>query len=284
MNDTFYSDIDAFYQRCEIDKAEQYLCSYLADAKREKNLSDQITIQNELIGLYRELGKFHQCKSNCEELIACASKLNIQDTLPYATTVLNVANAYRVMELYSESEEYFKTAESIYLKLLPPDDYRLASLYNNMSLIYQAQGDYQKAVEIIKKALQIIHQIPNAYIEEAVTYTNLATMLLECDETTQAINYLNIATKLFDENQATQDMHYAATLSALAHANYCTTNYEESLAYYEKAAYIIEKASGKTINYANIYKNIAKVYQTLKRPEDSKKALEMANQIIDSLN
>lgn len=284
MDAQFYTNLDSLYQFGKMEQAESYLSSTLNAAKNEQNVSDQITILNELIGFYRVQGNLTSCKEYCDELLALIQTPELKGTLPYATVLLNIANAYRVIGLYDESKAFFSQVEDIYSKTLPENDYRIASLYNNLSLVYQATKEYQEAIDTMEKALLIIRAIPGAFIEEASTYTNLANVLLECDQIDSALDALSIATGLFERNDATADMHYSATLSAMAHANFCAEKYDDALFYYKKAAAIIESLSGKTKNYATLYKNISRIYEKLGKQKEAEDALNIADQVISALN
>ncbi len=283
MDTSFYTYIDSLYQQGNLEKAEEYMLSCLAMAEREDNPADQVSVLNELIGLYRVQGRFGSCKERCEFLLSLMQEMNIEGTLPYATTLLNVANAYRVMSLHSEAEQYFLEVESIYEKYLEHNDYRFASLYNNLSLVYQSNKDYTKAAHSLEKALDIVNQIPDAYIEQAVTCTNLANVLLDEGKIQEALSYLDTAIDLFEINFATSDMHYSATLSAMARAKYLLGNYSDAVQFYEKAAKIIAQTSGKTKNYATLYKNIANTYRKMGRTDDAEKAMDICNTVLAAL-
>ena len=282
MDANFYTNLDALYEQGKGKEAEQYLNSCLSAARTENNFSDQITILNELIGFYRVQGNFTLCRQHCTSILELAQKLEIAGSFPYATILLNVANAYRVMGYYSESEEYFLQVQDIYAKTLNETDYHFASLYNNLSLLYQEQKNYEQAILALTKALKIIKTIPDAYIECGSTYTNLANIFLLTKQPEKALECLADATKIFEEHQATSDMHYSATLSAMAHAHYCSGNFNEALACYQKAADTIERTSGRTKNFATMYKNMANVYHQMNQPEEEAKALSVAQQVLDT--
>ena len=64
----------------------------------------------------------------------------------------NVANAYRAAGKLAESLEVYKEVFSIYNENIPSDDYRMASLNNNIALLYQEMNDFPMAVQHLKKA------------------------------------------------------------------------------------------------------------------------------------
>ncbi|EKC51693.1 Tetratricopeptide repeat protein, partial [human gut metagenome] len=59
----------------------------------------------------------------------------------------------------AESLEVYKEVFSIYNENIPSDDYRMASLNNNIALLYQEMNDFPMAVQHLKKALSIIEKM-----------------------------------------------------------------------------------------------------------------------------
>ncbi|MFQ8842560.1 MAG: tetratricopeptide repeat protein [Clostridium fessum] len=50
----------------------------------------------------------------------------------------------------------YREAEAIFKNLGKTDGYEMASLYNNISQIYQEQEEHEKALESLDKALELI--------------------------------------------------------------------------------------------------------------------------------
>lgn len=73
----------------------------------------------------------------------------------------------------------------------------MASLNNNIALLYQEMNDFPMAVQHLKKALSIIEKIEGMDIEVATTYTNLAASLIEINQVSQAEDYLKKALEIF---------------------------------------------------------------------------------------
>ena len=68
----------------------------------------------------------------------------------YASSLQNVSYAYRAAGKLAESLEVYKEVFSIYNENIPSDDYRMASLNNNIALLYQELNDYPLAVLHLK--------------------------------------------------------------------------------------------------------------------------------------
>ena len=65
----------------------------------------------------------------------------LKDSIHYATTCLNVANAYRAAGKLQESLMRYQAVFTIYEDKIDKNDMLYAGLYNNMSLLYQELGD-----------------------------------------------------------------------------------------------------------------------------------------------
>ena len=109
--------------------------------------------------------------------------------MEYATSLQNVANAYRAAGRKVESLGYYNIVFKIYKEQLDEDDYKFASLHNNIALLYQEMGNFLMATEHLKKALSIIEKVEDSDIEVATTLSNLAASEIELDELAELTKY-----------------------------------------------------------------------------------------------
>ena len=72
----------------------------------------------------------------------------------------------------------YREAEAIFKNLGKTDGYEMASLYNNISQIYQEQEEHEKALESLDKALELIKKMENSEAEVATTHVNRALSLM----------------------------------------------------------------------------------------------------------
>ena len=73
-------------------------------------------------------------------------EMNIEGTVDYATSLQNIANAHRAAGKLEQSLMFYNEAMKIYEKNIEPNDFRMASINNNIALLYQEMGDYVNAV------------------------------------------------------------------------------------------------------------------------------------------
>ncbi len=245
-------------------QVESYLAEQLNVADQEKDFGTKISLLNEMIGFCRDSCQFDKTRSYSNELLSLLEKENLVGTQAYATSLLNIANADRASGDLEESLSYYKEAYRIYEKLLSPKDFLFASLNNNMALLYQEKNDYASACECLKKALEIVLNNPEAIIESAISYTNLAQSLIRLNRMEEASEYIGKALKIFIED-GERDYHYSASLSVYAEILYHQGRYTESVKYYDKALNEFEKHMGKGGNYQVILENRNQAFQMAKK-------------------
>lgn len=221
-------------------------------------------LYNEMIGFYRETGQYEKSISYCHDAIELLEGLGYEDTVPFATTLLNVANAYRAAGLLEESYLYYQRVIPIYSAKLEPDDVYFASLYNNMSLLYQEKKQYDKAKEQLLKALDIVSKKDNMAFEVAVTYANLANTCIALEENENAVEYATEAVRIFEEIQV-DDAHYSAAVAALGGLYFKQRQYEQAIEMFEKSRVCVEKYLGtENTQYQRITENIEYIEELIR--------------------
>lgn len=248
-------ELDGLFEQHKIEEVEPFLMRKIDEASGEGDTASMITLLNEIIGHYRELGEFEKSISCCRQLLLLVEQAGLKGTVAYATTLLNIANACRAAGLLRESMIYYQEVKRIYENEITPSDFRYASLYNNMSLLFQEMGDYESACDCLERALSIASMYSEHRIEVAVTHTNLASSLLKLGRYQEAIDNLNKAFSIFEMDEE-KDYHYSGALSAMGEAQYLAGNLEESARYYQLALKQIERNVGKSKAYELTLQNL----------------------------
>ncbi|MDE7477618.1 MAG: tetratricopeptide repeat protein, partial [Lachnospiraceae bacterium] len=212
-------ELDELFTQERINEIPQFLESHIAQAIEEDAKDVLLTLYNEIIGFYRETGQYELSIENCHKAIALMDNMGIQNTIPYATTLLNAANAHRAAGLLQESLDLYSRVRPIYVALLDEDDMYFANLYNNLSLLYQEMGDFASAKDQLTNALYIVNHKPDKLFEVAVTQANLANTCIELGQDDEAKVRAEEAIRLF-EDLGVDDAHYSAALSALGSLYY----------------------------------------------------------------
>lgn len=245
---------DAMFGKYPLSDIEAYLYENIEKAKDQSETGVLFTLLNEMIGFCRDTTQKDKALKYCTELLQLLDVMKLEGSIEYATSLLNIANAYRAFGLLAESLELFGCVEQIYQQKLDAKDFGYANLYNNWGLAYQEIEDYEKAKEVLLKALAIVDSYEEAVIPQATTRTNLAATLLQLgteEDYKEAIEYLQHALRIHEEKGG-QDFHYGATLVALGDAYCFQKDFAKAARAYEAGLREIEKHTGKNDNYARV--------------------------------
>ena len=256
--DEIFAEIDRLYTANEGEKVEEYILEKLSEAAKLGDEGVMIQLLNELIGHYRETSEFDKMKTFAEKLLNILEGSSIKGTMAHATSLLNIANAYRAAGMLKESNAFYQEVKSYYDANVAPDSMLYASLLNNMALLFQEMGDYESAADCLERALGISLLHDECRIEQATTYANLAMTLTKLDRLDEAEEHLTKSFELFEQDEE-PDYHYSAALSAMAEIRYIRKDYEESIKYYEKSLEAIEKCVGKSKAYEITKQNMEAV-------------------------
>ena len=253
----YVDEIERLFEENRAKDAEAFMLHALQEAKEEGEDFFALQMLNELIGYYRQTSEKEQLLQVMQEALEVAENLDLPHTkegkIPYATTVLNVANGYRSIGDLNHSEQYYRVVQDIYKECLDQNDMLVAGLYNNMSLLYQEHRDYEKAMSYQLQALDIV-KANGAGFELAVTYANLANTAVLAATYEKAEKYAKEGIRVFEERN-TFDAHYCAALSALGMCAFHREEYRKAYDLFDKGMRIVEKTLGKNSQYMRLKEN-----------------------------
>lgn len=245
--------VDILYGENRGEDAEALMQEAIVEAVKAQDDSGLLQLLNELLGYYRETSQVDASYVVASQAISVAENMGLIDSLPYATTLLNVANAYRAGGRLADSLDCYLKVRQLYEKLLTPDDMLVASLENNLSLLYQEMGEFCKAKECLLKALSIVEE-KDAAFEVAVTCANLAGTCMQLKEPENAREYAQRAITGF-KKLGVEDAHYGAALSALATYHYENGTYDTATSLFREAMEIMERNLGRNEYYERLKQN-----------------------------
>lgn len=163
--------LDSFLHKNDYASAERYLLLCLENAVKSNDGITEILLRNELMGLFRKIGKREEALATVEAVLLKIEGMSVENQIGSATTYLNCATVYKAFGLTEKSIELFEKAKAIYEKNLPADDERLGGLYNNMALTLVDLKRFSEARCLNEKAITIMKNKP---LEIAITYLNMA--------------------------------------------------------------------------------------------------------------
>lgn len=267
----FLNKLDEMYNNPS--NLEDYLLNGTVQAEKNGDKGALLVILNELMGLYRVTSKYDKCRKYADKILELCRDLNLEGTVNYATALLNIATAYRVMKMYDEAEDYYRITSEIFSEKLALPDYRMATLHNNLSLLYSETNRFEQAKEELLKAMDMIKSLDNSQTEIAITHTNLGNICFALHQTEEAKKHMLKAVEIFEKADGERDAHYPSALSGLAEVYFNNAELQKSQEYYKKALDEIEKHYGKNDYYRVTLENLNLVTDTLKR----QRAVAMSN-------
>jgi tetratricopeptide (TPR) repeat protein len=203
--------------------------------------------------------------------------------LPEAAHLFHRAASYlRENGRYQEAETLLKQALTIRQHLLKADHPDIASLLNDLGILYFNQGEYPRAKVFLEQALAMRQQVlGEESIEAAQTLYGLANLYRAWGSYLDAeplyLQALHIReTKLGFEHVATAQSYYG-----LAKFYYGLEDYHQAKALFERVLSIRTKSLGDSHHkIASALNMLAKIYQKQNKPEEAKKMNLRALEII----
>jgi tetratricopeptide (TPR) repeat protein len=209
--DRILNKLDEHLNKNDYASAESHLIYWLSEAEASSDHRTELLIRNELMGLYRKLGKKDAALECVKKALNKIEMLNIDGQVGSATTFLNSATVFKAFGMANDSISLFEKARSIYESKLDANDSRLGGLYNNMALSLSDLSRFSEAKELFNKAIAIM-KANESYLEVAITLLNLATMAeneLGIENACEVIDdYLSKAKELL-ENWKNRNGYYA---------------------------------------------------------------------------
>lgn len=275
---------DSMFGKYSLSEIEDFLLKNIEEASLQNEKQNLVSLLNEMIGFYRDTLQKEKALKNCNRLNAVLSELKLQGTIPYATSLLNIANAFRAFDLAKEAIALFEQVEQIYQKNLPENDFLFAGLYNNWALAYQELTEFDMAAVLLQKALLIVDCYPEAIIPQATTRTNLGISLLETnteEASMKAQQFLRQALDIFEKDGG-KDFHYGAALVAMGDACRHKKDYLNAGRYYQYGLSEIEKHTGKNENYMRVQEKYDYVVRQAKLCDSWKSNLERSKEFYET--
>ena len=211
--DRILTKLDEYLSKDNYAAAERHLIYWLDEAKSGRDIRGSLLMRNELMGLYRKLGRKKDALTCVDKALSIISEEKLTDNIGAATTYLNCATVYKAFGMAEKSIPLFENAKEIYESNLSKNDERFGSLYNNMALAFVDLKDFSRADELYRKALDVMKSVDGGEPESAITYLNMANAA-EAEhglENAESIitEYLEKAIELLDLSISETDGNYA---------------------------------------------------------------------------
>lgn len=200
---------------------------------------------------YNQLNKYDYARDYIKSALNFAQKLGDKRILAgvyFSNGFIEAENTH-----FDKAYEAYYHASEIYLQL--GDSSRYAYVLNNIANVYNYNGEEEKALEILKKALGISSKFV-AYDQTVLILSNIGGIFSQLNQMDSSLKYYEIALDILKDDDL---RNRALIVSGLGTVYFKTDNLKLAKKYYQEALSVAEKmADVKIVGYA--YCKLGEVY------------------------
>ena len=196
------------------------------------------------------------------------SYLNLQQLYPpdhseYVNLYIQFANYYRTIGQFSESENYFQKAKTIFKIKIGEDHPDYANILRMLANLYRRTGRFDLADNYYNDALLILKKLDfENYTQYAIALTNQGLLYTLIGKRKDAEQNFISAKRIMEYNADTTDIDYVCTLENLGNLYYNQLKLEDAKLLYSKTLQIRSIIQGEQhIDYAECLNSLANIYQ-----------------------
>ena len=254
-------EFDRLLKECRLSEAETLMETALSQAQQTGRNDIALAAANELMGYYRDCGRFDKSLEMAELSENLLEKTE-HSPEALAAALLNSANAARAAGQLQRAYEYYERVKNI--PEVMEDNSLKASYYNNLALLHQEAGKWQEAAECLRTALSLAEQEGNV-IRQAISRSNLAACLVKTGDITGAKDMLSPALDIFT-GMSPSDFHYSAALAVQGDIMFAVGELRMAARSYEAALSEIEMHMGRNNFYETVAEKLEMCYEKCFRP------------------
>lgn len=217
--------LDEYCDRKDFAGARRHLDYWLAEAQHIGDKRGEFSMRNEMMGFYRKQGERDLAVENAQAALALMEGTGLAQTSSGGTCYVNTGTVYDQFGMPEEALGYFKKAQEVFEALPHPEPGKLGGLYNNMALALMDTGHFAEANEYYKKAFDVMEQVENGELEQAITLLNMSDCLAleQGVAAAQAAidGYVARAKELLDAEHLPRNGYYAFVCEKCAPGFYC---------------------------------------------------------------
>ena len=157
-----------------------------------------------------------------------------------------------------------QTAVKIAREIFGPEAQPTATTYNDLGIVYEAIGKYDRAIELYQAALRIRLKKPGTpHPQIAITYGSLGGAYKSKGEYGRAIEYYRKALEIADKTPGFNRTTIAITYGNLGAVYQLRGEYEQAIDYNRKALSILTKNPNRDPSHvATTYNNLGEAYRS----------------------
>ena len=246
-SDRLTEDAAALYKQAHYADAEPLLQEALAIREKASGPDDPdvAASQNDLAGLYRELGRYGDAEPLYRRALAIKEKLLGHHNPALASSLNNLAAVLSTEGRYNDAEPLFRRALDLRKQAAPEDDPDVAKILNNLAQLYRLKGMPAEAERFAVRALEILQKTSGPdHPDVAAGLNSLAQVYAAQGKEANAeplfLRALEIREKVFGGDHPA----VAISLDSLGELYRAQHRYSEAEPLYRRALAIREKAFG----------------------------------------
>ena len=253
-----------------IKEAGDFIKDYVADYIKSKNYyqkaSQQIkikygesslvfaTIQDDLGRLYQQIAVHDTALYYLEKALSIRKNYFPNNT-DIAYSYANLGFFYGYLGEATNSIDYLNQALDV-LETTDSEAALKATIYNNLSQIYNNQSNYDKAIEEAQRSLTIfIQYIGNNHPTTALVYNNIGSIYLAKKDYVKAAEYFEKAIVIQEEVLGFSHPELAQVYNNYGLSQARQGDYDKALLYYNKALTIFKNLFGDNHSRVAIFYN-----------------------------
>lgn len=260
----FFTKLDALFADKEMQQAEIYMKESLETAEQTGDFGSAIAILSELGGYYRMVSRYDEGSALYEKALGYLKQLGLSGSEHHATTLMNYATTCTLTGEKEKALGFYQEAAEIFSAKGLTADYRMATLYNNISSLYQDLEDFENAEKHLQLALSVLENLTETEAEAAITYTNWAQLALASKRLNDAEEKVQQAFTFFEKAGGDSDVHYAAAVNVLGEIYYAKGEFAAAMDQFKKAMELTERDFGDdNASYAVLCNNASRCLKQL---------------------
>jgi Predicted N-acetylglucosaminyl transferase len=208
-----------------------------------ENCTEYATILNNMAGTYRLIKEYDTAAELFQKTLEIYKSEGMRNNYVYASALNNLSLVYQETKQYGKAIVYLEDALAL-IESMPEHRQEIAITYSNLTALYHASGDEEKAMSCLERAIREYEKCPeDERSHYAAALNSLAGYLYAEGKCERAIElYLKSAgytKRFFGEN-----IEYGITCQNMRWAYEKLGKHDEAIASLKKAAEIYERILG----------------------------------------
>lgn len=231
--------------------------SLLSIINKEKDPYKKAVALEKIAEHHRIRSNYKQCLEYLEEMKDICLQHDFKDQLAEYYNIKGITQYNQ--GLHNESIKNLHKGLKIFIEL--EDSASIANMYENLGLPYKESGQYQKAIEMQMKSMQIREskgwkkRMPSLYL-------NIASLYEKLDRLDKMEEYMFKSLHMAENLQEIDERQLASVYNQMGNLYDNRGDYDSSLFYYNKCLNMVKKMNWKR-GVAVVLGNIAGIYQSM---------------------